>query len=122
MEVNATAAQASTTPTPTFPEGTVITHTGVPIQDVDFMTDNPDAREFITNVARFNAVGLTREEYFYAKPHDICQILSDVYDSISIAKYDSIPAEQSRSSTPPTFQQTESVDPLTPQTGKNGEA
>jgi len=119
MEVDATAATASTTPTPIIPEQEItITHSGVPLRDLDFMTDIPDTREFITNVARFNAVGLTREEYISAKPHDLCQALADLYDNIGAAHYDSIPAEQSRSSTPPAFQQTESVDPDTPRKGK----
>ena len=114
MEIEATAAQAYT-PTPTIPEGVVITHSGVPLRDLDFMTDTPDTREFITNVAHLNKEGLTREEYFAARPHDVCQILLDVYDSIGSAHFDSI-AEQS--TTLPVFQQTVLNDPDTPRKGK----
>src|SRR5438128_432611 len=115
MEVDATAAQASTTPIPVASEQVRTTTTAIEVENPDYDTVNPASRDMIVGLAEMNIRGLNRAEYLSARPTGVCQGLLDLYDNIGSDYYGSLSAEQS---SPPVFQQTASQDPDTPRKGR----
>src|SRR5438094_9691099 len=115
MEVDATAAQASTTPIPVASEQVGTTTTAIEVENPDYDTVNPASRDMIVGLAEMNIRGLNRAEYLSARPTGVCQGLLDLYDNIGSDYYGSLSAEQS---SPSVFQQTASQDPDTPRKGR----
>ena len=86
------------------------------IPDLTLSTET--SRQYMLDVAQFNANSLTREEYINAKPKGIHKALRIIYEEVGYQKYDLPAAEGSV----PAFHQQVIIDPDTPRKGNKRQA